>query len=269
MTGERTEIHRALTIAGSDSGGCAGIQADLKTFGALGVHGMSAITAVTAQNTREVLSIFSLPPQIVRDQIDAVVEDIGVDAAKTGMLSSADVTHAVACALEKHSIPRLVVDPVMVSTSGARLMEESAIEALTNRLLPLALIVTPNIPEAEELVGHRLVEEDEIWEAAEVIRRRGPRVVVIKGGHLIDGSRSVDYLQDESGALRLEGPRISTSNTHGSGCTFAAAVTAYLARGLFPREACRLAKEYVTEALRKSLSIGSGHGPLGHFWKSW
>ncbi len=268
-TRKRSKIPRALTIAGSDSGGGAGIQADLKTFGALGVHGMSAITAVTAQNTKEVRSIFGIPPGIVRDQIDAVAEDIGVDAAKTGMLHSSEIILSVAEAVEMHQISLLVVDPVMISTSGARLIEEDAVEALIRALLPLALIITPNLPEAGQLVGRRLEEDHQIWKAAEEILSMGPRAVVIKGGHRQDPARSQDYYLDEEGPVLLDAPRIATSNTHGSGCTFAAAVTAFLAQGHTSREACRRAKNYVSEALQKSLSIGAGHGPLGHFWEWW
>jgi len=269
LTKEPRKIPIALTIAGSDSGGGAGIQADLKTFAALGAHGMSAITAVTAQNTTEVRSIFGIPPRIVRDQIDAVASDIGFNAAKTGMLHSPEIILSVAETLEAHQVSQLVVDPVMVATSGARLIEEEAVEALKQRLLPLALIVTPNLPEAEKLVGRRLEGDEEIWNAAREILAMGPRTVVIKGGHQADPNRSRDYFLDDSGPMLLEAPRIATPNTHGSGCTFSAAITALLARELPPREACRRAKHYVSGALRNSLSIGHGHGPLGHFWEYW
>ncbi len=258
-------IRRALTIAGSDSGGCAGIQADLKTFAALGVHGLTAITSVTAQNTQRVVSATELPPSAVEAQIRAVVEDIGVDAVKTGMLSSAPIISAVASAVSRYSLAPLVVDPVMVSTAGDRLLEISAIEVLKDELLPLAEVATPNLPEAEELVGSSLSSRSAVVDAAKLILSWGPRAVIVKGGHG-KGDQAIDYLVDESGLLELAAPRVPTRNTHGSGCTFSAALTAHLAKGLALREAAQNAKEYVTAALRKSYDLGRGAGPLGHFW---
>lgn len=259
----------ALTIAGSDSGGGAGIQADLKTFGALGVHGMSAITSVTAQNTVEVGEVFDLPPRIVRRQIDLVADDIGVDAAKTGMLSSVEIIQTVAGAVRRHEIHLLVVDPVMISTTGARLIEESAVRALVNDLFPEALLVTPNLQEAEILVGFRVRSEEEIERAAAAILRMGPRAVLIKGGHRQNQEEAVDFYADATQTEWLVARRVPTTNTHGSGCTLAAAVTAELARGLPLLPACREAKRYVTRALEHALELGHGPGPLGHFHRFW
>ncbi len=259
-------IRRALTIAGSDSGGCAGIQADLKTFAALGVHGLSAITSVTAQNTCRVLMATDLAPAAVEAQIQAVVEDIGVDALKTGMLSSASIIAAVARCVTRYSLAPLVVDPVMVSTAGDRLLEPSAVEVLKSELLPLASVVTPNLPEAEALVGASLEERGELIEAARTILKTGVKAVIIKGGHG-EGERALDYLVDEAGVLELDAPRISTRNTHGSGCTFSAALAANLAKGRPLRQAAQNAKTYVTAALRASYPLGRGAGPLGHFFE--
>jgi hydroxymethylpyrimidine/phosphomethylpyrimidine kinase len=250
----------AMTIAGSDSGGGAGIQADLKTFAALGVHGTSALTAITAQNTRVVTDILELPTSLIREQIDVVVEDIGVQAAKTGMLSSAAIIATVAEAIEHHALRNLVVDPVMVAKGGARLLRDDAVATLRSRLIPLAAIVTPNIPEAEVLVGRSIRTFEERRQAARDIVAMGARAAVVKGGHaeadvtdvFFDGSRLVD----------LEGERIATANTHGSGCVFSAAITAFLARGAEPLEAVREAKIFITRAVAAAIEIGAGHGPV-------
>jgi hydroxymethylpyrimidine/phosphomethylpyrimidine kinase len=257
-------MKRALTIAGSDSGGGAGIQADLKTFGALGVFGTSAITAVTAQNTVGVFRIQEIDPQMVAAQIDAVAEDIGVDAAKTGMLATHAIIEAVASAVKRHRIPNLVVDPVMVAKSGARLLREDAIAALKTQLLPLAEIITPNLAEAETLAAHRITDAEALREAARRIHALGPRRVVIKGGHA-DSPNSVDLYYDGKDFHELKAERIKTRATHGTGCTFAAAIAAYLAHDLPPLDAVGRAKEFLTAALQAAPDIGRGIGPLDHF----
>jgi len=250
----------ALTIAGSDSGGGAGIQADLKTFAALGAHGTSAITAITAQNTVDVTDVFELPPRLVRAQIDAVVSDLGVDAAKTGMLSSAEIIEAVAAAVQAHAITKLVVDPVMVAKGGARLLRDDAVGALRSRLLPLAAVLTPNIPEAEVLLGHPVRSLDERREAARELLALGPRAVVVKGGHA-EGA-AVDVYWDGSELVELIADRIETANTHGSGCVFSAAIAARLAAGRLAVDAVRDAKQFITNAIEFSLELGHGHGPV-------
>lgn len=260
-------IPRALSVAGSDSGGGAGIQADLKTFAALGVHGLTALTAVTAQNTRRVLGIVTMPPEFVALQIDSVVDDIGVDAVKTGMLPSGAVIEAVADRLERRNLRRLVVDPVMISTGGDRLIDSGAVETLRERLLPLALVVTPNLHEAEVLADLKIGDEVGLREAARRIHGFGPTAVIVKGGHREDPARSVDLLFDGVSFVELPAPRIDTRHTHGSGCTFSAALAAFLARGEELPEAARRSKQYVTGAIRASYPLGDGHGPLGHFWK--
>lgn len=253
-----------MTIAGSDSGGGAGIQADLKTFQALGVYGTSTLTAITAQNTVGVMAVHEIPTDIIAAQIDAVVEDIGVDAAKTGMLSSAEIIQTVADRVRRWELSRLVVDPVMVAKSGDRLLREDAVQALIHDLLPLALVLTPNLPEAEVLVGRPLNTEDEIRQAARDIVDLGPRAVVMKGGHRTGAAR--DLLFDGHDFEVFESERFDTPNTHGTGCTFSAAIAAGLARGLPVREAVGEAKHYVTEAIRHSTPLGHGHGPVMHDW---
>lgn len=256
----------ALTIAGSDSGAGAGIQADLKTFAAHGVYGTCAITAVTAQNTVEVRGVAEISPELVGLQIDAVVRDIGVDAAKTGMLSSRATIEVVASKLEEHRIERLVVDPVMVAKSGARLLEPSAVSTLLERLVPRALVITPNLPEAETLVGFSIPSEDDeaVRRAARRIVEMGARAALIKGGHG-KGQESVDLLYTSGRFRSYRAPRIQTTRTHGTGCTLSAAIAAGLARGLDLERAVELAKTYLTEALRRGVPIGKGHGPVDHF----
>ena len=258
-------IPRVLTIAGSDSGGGAGIEADLKTFTALGVYGMVAVTSVTAQNTVTVAGVHDLPPAFVAEQIDVVAQDIGVDAAKTGMLSNAGIIEAVAEALIRNGIRKLVVDPVMVAKSGDRLLEEAACDALARTLLPLAYIVTPNIPEAEALSGQVIRDEKDLRRAAEKIHGLGPDFVLIKGGHL-DRAEAVDWLFDGAQFEIFAGPRINTRNTHGTGCTFSAAIAAYLAKGLGTPLAVRQAKDYLSEAIARGFPLGKGHGPVNHLW---
>jgi hydroxymethylpyrimidine/phosphomethylpyrimidine kinase len=250
----------ALTIAGSDSGGGAGIQADLKTFAALGVHGTSAITAITAQNTLGVTDILELPPALIRAQIAAVVDDIGVVAAKTGMLSSSAIIEMVAQAVRDFHLSALVVDPVMVAKGGARLLREEAVDALRTTLVPLAAVITPNLPEAEVLLGRRIQTLDERRRAARQLVALGARAAVVKGGHA-EGD-AIDVFCDGSQTVDIPGERVATSNTHGSGCVFSAAIAAGLARGLAPLQAVREAKTFITQAIRDSLEIGHGHGPV-------
>jgi hydroxymethylpyrimidine/phosphomethylpyrimidine kinase len=255
----------ALTIAGSDSGGGAGIQADLKTFAALGVHGTSAITAITAQNTVTVTEIFELPPGIVVAQIEAIMSDLEVAAVKTGMLASSQIIEAVANAIESHRIRNLVVDPVMVAKGGAQLLRDDAIDALRVRLLPLAAIVTPNLPEAEVILGRSIRTIAERREAARDLVALGPRAAVVKGGHA--GDDVTDVYWDGSEMVELPGDRVQTANTHGSGCVFSAAIAAGLANGLEPLAAVRQAKDFITGAIGFSLEIGHGHGPVNPMFK--
>ncbi|MHB1133389.1 MAG: bifunctional hydroxymethylpyrimidine kinase/phosphomethylpyrimidine kinase [Chloroflexota bacterium] len=252
----------ALTIAGSDSGGGAGIQADLKTFAALGVYGMSALTAITAQNTVGVAAVHELPPDFVGAQIDAVMTDIGCQAAKTGMLANAAIIKVVAAKVREHRIPNLVVDPVMVAKSGDTLLRRDAVAALKELLLPLAYVVTPNVPEAEEIVGWHIESEDEFRRAAAAIQAMGPRYVVVKGGHR--PGEPIDLLYDGREYREFSAPRLPGRNTHGTGCTFAAAIAALLARGLPALEAVAGAKVYLTRAIEQSFAIGQGHGPVHH-----
>jgi hydroxymethylpyrimidine/phosphomethylpyrimidine kinase len=255
---------RALTIAGSDSGGGAGIQADLKTFSAFGVYGMSALTAVTAQNTVGVFGVEELPLSLIAAQLDAVMGDIGADAAKTGMLSSAPIVALVAQKVQELRIPNLVVDPVMVAKSGDMLLAEEAQSAVREAILPVALVVTPNTPEAEALTGLRVDSLAAMREAATRLHAMGVRWVVVKGGHLPLEGEAVDVVYDGREFTELRAPRYPTKNTHGTGCTFSAAIAASLARGLAPLEAIRRAKAYVSRAIETSLAIGHGHGPTNH-----
>ena len=257
----------ALTIAGSDSGGGAGIQADLKTFAALGVYGASVITAVTAQNTLRVTGVHEIPTDLICAQIDAVLSDIGADAVKTGMLSSTAIIEAVADKLAARASGPLVVDPVMVAKSGDRLLREDAVDALRTRLLPLATVVTPNIPEAEALTGRAIGSVDDARAAARDIVGMGAKAVVVKGGHL-DGPPK-DLLYDGVRFREYAGARIETTSTHGTGCTFASAIAVGLAKGLSLEEAVGQAKAFVTEAMRRAFAVGQGHGPLHHFFALW
>ena len=252
---------RALTIAGSDSGGGAGIQADLKTFQALGVFGMSAITAVTVQNTKGVSGYEELSPATVADQVRAVVTDIGVDAAKTGMLASASIVQAVAEALRELEVPNLVVDPVSVSKHGHPLLAEEAVGALRSEILPLAALVTPNLPEAALLSGSPVQTRQEMERAGVAILELGARAVLVKGGHL-EGADATDLLVTASGTEAVEGERIDTPHTHGTGCVLSAAIASHLARGADLRESVRAGKAFVTEAIRAHLEIGYGIGPV-------
>jgi hydroxymethylpyrimidine/phosphomethylpyrimidine kinase len=256
----------ALTIAGSDSGGGAGIQADLKTFAALGVHGTSALTAITAQNTLGVTDIMELLPALVTAQIEAVMLDIGAAAAKTGMLSTAEIIEVVANAIAHFNIRNLVVDPVMVAKGGARLLRDDAVDALRRHLLPLATVVTPNLPEAEVLLGRPIRTLDERRQAARDLVALGARAAIVKGGHA-DDEQAIDHYFDGTELVELRSPRIATTNTHGSGCVFSAAIAANLAKGSDSLAAVLLAKEFISGAIEHSLEVGRGHGPVNPMFK--
>lgn len=257
-------IATALTIAGSDSSGGAGIQADLKTFSALGVFGMSAITAITAQNTQGVTAIRELDEEIIAAQIAAVFDDIVVGAVKIGMLSSAAITKTVSDALRRHKASKIVVDPVMVSKSGSRLLVPEAIAALKNHLFPLADVVTPNLFEAGEIVGFAVTNRTEMEKAARVLYELGPSYVVVKGGHLTGAA--CDVLFDGREFVYFENERIDTIHTHGTGCTFSSAIAAGLAKNLTVHEAVSEAKRYITGAIRHGFPLGHGVGPTHHFF---
>jgi hydroxymethylpyrimidine/phosphomethylpyrimidine kinase len=259
-------MRTALTIAGSDSGGGAGIQADLKTFAAHQVYGTCAITAVTAQNTLGVTMWRALETDLVTAQIEAVAGDIGADAVKVGMLATAAIVEAVAAAIAELDLPLVVVDPVMVAKGGDRLLEADAVAAIRTELLPRAHIVTPNLPEAEVLADMRIRSLDDMRKAGERILELGPRVVLVKGGHL-DGPESVDLAVSAQEVLDIRRPRIETAHTHGTGCTLSSAIAANLALGHDDRQAITLAREYLDGALRHAPGIGRGHGPLQHFWR--
>ncbi len=256
-------IPRALTIAGSDSSGGAGIQADLKTFSALAVYGMSAITALTSQNSQGVNEIIEVEPDFVSSQIRSVVLDIGVDAVKTGMLANAAIISRVCFDLKELHIENLVVDPVMVAKGGKRLLKVDAIEVLASRLFPLALVITPNLPEAEVLTGMRIESFQEMKRAAVKLKEFGSRYVIVKGGHL-EGD-PIDLLYDGRNFREFAGTRHQTPHTHGTGCTFASALAALVARGATVEDAVEGAKSFVTGAIAKALPLGHGHGPVHHF----
>ena len=256
----------ALTIAGSDSGGGAGIQADLKTFAAHGVYGTSAITAVTAQNTLGVTMAEAMPADLVTAQIEAVVADFGVHSAKTGMLPNAAIVEAVAAAVQDLDIPLLVVDPVMLTKSGHSLTDDEALAAMRSELLRRAFVVTPNIPEAETLSGVTIATDPDRHEAARRILALGPTAVIIKGGHF-PGRDISDLLCDASGFVEFRADRVPGGHTHGTGCTFAAALAAHLAIGRSLREAIPLVQQYIAGAIREAPGLGGGHGPMNHFWR--
>ena len=261
----------AVTIAGSDSSGGAGIQADLKTFSALGVYGASVIAALTAQNTEGVAAIHEVPPAFVAAQMDAVFSDLAVGAVKIGMLGNADVIATVAAGLERHKQRKVVLDPVMVATSGRRLLAPDAIEALRTQLLPRALVLTPNLPEAAALLdASQAADESEILHQADRLIALGANAVLMKGGHA-GGAASIDVLVTATASIRVVGERIQTLNTHGTGCTLSAAIAAGLARDRGLTEAVRDAKEYITSAIAAAdrLAIGKGPGPVHHFYRWW
>ena len=253
-------LPRALTIAGSDSGGGAGIQADLKTFTVFGVYGSSVVTALTAQNTVGVSSVYAVPPDFVRAQIEAVLGDIGADAAKTGMLANAAIVAEVARAVRHHRVERLVVDPVMLAQSGATLMESEAIAVLREELMPLALVITPNAPEAEILAEMKIESVADLRQAARTLIRMGARAVLAKGGHLA-GDESIDILDDGKVVQELRSPRLATRHTHGTGCQLSAAITAGLAAGKALNDAVTDAKHFISVAIANALALGKGDGP--------
>lgn len=263
---------RVLTIAGSDSGGGAGIQADLKTIAANGCYGLSVITALTAQNTLGVTAIHAAPVEFVARQLDAVLSDIGADVVKIGMLFSPELIATVADKLREYGVTRIVLDPVMVAQSGDKLLRDDAVAALKERLIPHAEILTPNIPEASVLLGRAVEHVSELPEAARELAGLGCRNVLVKGGHL-EGEDSDDYLYlgDSQRMVCLPGLRVLTKNNHGTGCTLSSAIAAFLARGETVENAVRQAKEYITGAIRAGASyrIGHGHGPVHHFWRWW
>ncbi|HHL34059.1 MAG TPA: bifunctional hydroxymethylpyrimidine kinase/phosphomethylpyrimidine kinase [Desulfobulbaceae bacterium] len=259
---------RVLTIAGSDSGGGAGIQADLKTFSANGCYGMSVITALTAQNTVGVTSIHPVPVDFVRAQIEAVLSDIGADAVKIGMLFSPELIKCVAAELDRFQVEKIVLDPVMVATSGDKLLQDDAVQALQDHLIPLASIITPNLPEAEVLAGHEITSPDGVAQAAAELTGLGCPDILIKGGHLeVGDSDDLLYLGREKRKVFLSAARIDTTNTHGTGCTLSSAIAANMARGKEVEEAVLLAKEYITKAIAAGADyeLGKGHGPVHHF----
>ena len=265
--------NRALTIAGSDSGGGAGIQADVKTFSALGCYGMTVITALTAQNTRGVDGIHPVPPDFVAMQMDAVLSDIGADAVKIGMLFSSELIKVVAEKLIQYSAKNIVLDPVMVATSGDKLLRDDAIEAIKEHLMPIAEIVTPNLSEAGVILDRKIDSVEELRQGARDIAMHGSTGVLIKGGHLADAELCSDvlYLSKENRFLVMEELRIETENTHGTGCTLSSAVAAHLARGMNLEESVKRAKAYVTCAIESGAlyELGTGHGPVNHFYGIW
>ncbi len=266
MTSAR--VPRAMTIAGSDSGGGAGIQADLKTFGAMGVFGTCAITTITAQNTLGVDAVLETPTEMIEAQIDAIVSDIGADAVKTGMLSSSEIIRCVAQRLGHHSLSPVVIDPVMVASTGFRLLRDDAVDAMRTMLVPMATVVTPNTREASVLTQREMNTVDDLKAAARMlVDEMGARNAVVKGGHL-DGP-ATDVLYDGSDFVMFTSERIDTPNTHGTGCTLASAIAAGLAKGLQVPEAVQQAKDYVTASIRSSFPVGQGHGPLNHFHELW
>lgn len=255
-------MYKALSIAGSDSSGGAGIQADLKTMTCNGVFGMSAITALTAQNTTGVTGIMEVSPEFLAQQIDAVFTDIRPDAVKIGMVSSDDLIHVIAEKLRFYNAQHIVVDPVMVATSGARLINEDAIQALKDELLPLAEVITPNIPEAEVLSGMKITNSEEMIQAADLIRSAYHCAVLVKGGHTINDAN--DLLYSDAGSVWFYGKRINNSNTHGTGCTLSSAIAANLAKGYSLKDAVSQAKAYISDCLGAMLNLGQGSGPMNH-----
>lgn len=258
-------IRKALTIAGSDSCGGAGIQADLKTFSAHGVYGMSVITAVTAQNTEGVFGVQDISPQIIARQIEAIYDDINVDALKIGMVSQTETIFAIHDTLKKYPFKNLVVDPVMISKSGYDLLQPDAKEALISKLLPMATVVTPNLLEAEVITGLKIASQHDMERAAVEIHKMGAKYVLVKGGHL--EGEAVDILFDGKSIKTYNSPRIHTTNTHGTGCTLSSAIASNLAKGHSITEAIELAKNYITIAIQHSFPIGKGVGPTHHFYQ--
>ncbi|UCE52315.1 MAG: bifunctional hydroxymethylpyrimidine kinase/phosphomethylpyrimidine kinase [Desulfobacterales bacterium] len=263
---------KVLTIAGSDSGGGAGIQADLKTISAIGCYGMSVITALTAQNTQGVTGIYAIPPSFAAEQMSAVFADIGADAVKIGMLYSAELIEVVAQQLQKHGAKKIVLDPVMVAQSGDKLLQDDAIEAIKIHLMPLVDVVTPNIPEAEVLLDRKLQDFKDMQDAAKALSILGGQSILIKGGHLSEtDSTDLLYLTREDHSVVLKEERIETRNNHGTGCTLSSAIASYMAKGHDIEDAVRKAKTYISNAIRAGAeyTIGQGHGPVHHFFEFW
>ncbi|MFH0765781.1 MAG: bifunctional hydroxymethylpyrimidine kinase/phosphomethylpyrimidine kinase [Calditrichota bacterium] len=256
-------MFKALTIAGSDCSGGAGIQADLKTFAAFGVYGMSALTAVVAENTVGVQAVFELPIDIIQEQIKSVVNDIPPDAVKIGMLSRPEVVHAVADAIRSFNLQNVVLDPVLIAKNGCPLTNKTAVHAIKESLLSLATVVTPNLYEVEALLNRRIETIAEMKDAAATLYELGQNWIVIKGGHL-SGDKATDVAYNGKEYYLLDSPRINTPNTHGTGCTFSSAIAAGLAKGVDPLSAIRRAKEYIQAAIKNSLNFGRGHGPTNH-----
>ncbi len=269
---ELKTYRRVLTIAGSDSGGGAGIQADLKTFSAIGCYGMSVITALTAQNTIGVTSIHAVPGVFVQQQMEAVFSDIGTDAVKIGMLFSVELIEAVAVQLKKHGIGNIVLDPVMVAQSGDKLLQDDAVEAIKTHLMPMADVVTPNLPEAAVLLNRKIRNAEDLIVAARDLAQFGGKSILIKGGHL-ENQQSTDwlYLVEEDRLVVFKGDFIRTRNNHGTGCTLSSAIAAHLAKGLKIEAAVRAAKVYIGEVIRAGdgYKLGAGHGPVHHFFNLW
>jgi hydroxymethylpyrimidine/phosphomethylpyrimidine kinase len=271
-TNTKREYHKVLTIAGSDSGGGAGIQADLKTISAIGCYGMSVITALTAQNTRGVTGIHAVPPSFAAKQLEAVFSDIGADAVKIGMLYSAELIEVVAEQLKKYNAKNIVLDPVMVAQSGDKLLQDDAIQAIKEHLMPLADVVTPNLPEARVLLDRDIHGLEDMRAAAEALAASGSRSILVKGGHL-EENKSTDllYIAAENRFVVLEADRIASRNNHGTGCTLSSAIASYMAKGCGIEEAVRNAKSYIHSAIRAGAdyTIGKGHGPVHHFFAFW
>lgn len=267
---EPKRYFRVLTIAGSDSSGGAGIQADLKTFSALGCYGMSVVTALTSQNTNGVRSIFDVSPEFVKEQLDAVLSDLGVDAVKIGMLNRSDIICTVADRLKHYRIHSVVLDPVMISKSGDQLLKKDAVRALKDHLLPLAKVITPNLPEASVLLNRNIQTSDEMELAARDLLKYGSQVVVLKGGHC-DGPESNDFVCQRDLRKWLRFKRVITSNNHGTGCTFSSAIASFLSKGLSPFSAIDQAKHYLSGAIESGAHyrLGGGHGPVHHFYRLW
>lgn len=266
------QYKRVLTIAGSDSGGGAGIQADLKTISACGCYGMSAITAITVQNTVGVSNVHAVPVDITSEQINVVLEDIGADAIKIGMLHSSEVIMAVKQCLEHYAIRNIVLDPVMVSTSGHKLLQDEAIETLIHQLIPMARVITPNIPEAEILLGKKISSQHELPALARELSINGTVSVLLKAGHLVDEELiDIFYNAESDQIIELKSKRLHTPNTHGTGCTLSSAVASFLARGCELNEAVARAKDYINNAIiaGADYTIGKGHGPVHHFYEFW
>ena len=269
MSNEHAAISTAMTIAGSDSGGGAGIQADLKTFAAMGVYGSSAVTAITAQNTLGVSDWLAVPDTLVASQIDAIMTDIGALAVKTGMLANESIIVTVAAKVRQYGIDNLVVDPVMMAKGGHALVEDSAIAAMIEQLLPLAAVVTPNLPEAEVITGKKILSWDDARDAAAQIVAMGARSVVVKGGHFEHEPTSTDLYYDGQSFREYNAIRVKSNSTHGTGCTFASGIAAGLARGSSMTDAIAIAKSFVTLAIQHAYPVGTGQGPVHHFYRYW